>query len=134
MHEFSIASAIVESVLSFAEKQHAARVVEVRLILGEFTHIEAEQLKFCFHAISSDTVLADATLEIETSDAAVHCPHCGYKGPPKYWEGALDVALVPTLQCPICGKTVDASEGNECAIKSVKFVRDEEGEPERSAA
>jgi len=124
MHEFSIASSIVESVLAFAEKQRAARIVEVRLTIGEFTHIEQEQLRFCFQAITKDTVLEDSTLEIETSDAAVRCPHCGYAGPPKYWEGALSAALVPTLQCPACGKAAEPAEGHECAIKTVRFSRE----------
>jgi len=134
MHEFSIASAIVESVLGFAEKQRAARIVEVRLTIGEFTHIEQEQLRFCFHAITKETVLEDSALEIETSDAAVRCPHCGYAGPPKYWEGALSAALVPTLQCPECGKAAEPAEGHECAIKTIKFVRDDESDFEEPAA
>jgi len=134
MHEFSIASAIVESVLAFAEKQRATRVIEVRLTIGEFTHIEHEQLCFCFQAITKETALENAALEIETSDAAVRCPHCGYSGPPKYWDGALSSALVPTLQCPTCGKAAEPAEGHECAIKTIKFARDDDSELEEPAA
>ena len=126
MHEFSIASDIVESVTAFAEKQRATRVLEVRLTIGEFTHIEHDQLRFCFESITNNSVLEGAALEIETSDAAVRCPHCGYAGPPKYWDGALSAALVPTLQCPACGKAAEPAEGHECTIKTVRFVRDEE--------
>ena len=100
MHEFSIAAAIVENVLAFADKERATRVLEVRLTIGEFTHIEQEQLRFCFQSITHATALEEAALEIETSNAAVRCPHCGYAGPPKYWDGALAGASVPTLQCP----------------------------------
>jgi hydrogenase nickel incorporation protein HypA/HybF len=134
MHEFSIAAAIVENVLAFADKQHATKIIEVRLTIGEFTQIEQDQLKFCFHAITKATVLEDSALEIETSDAAVRCPHCGYAGPPKYWEGALSTALVPTLQCPTCGKAAEPAEGHECAIKTVRFTRDEESAVEEPAA
>ncbi len=134
MHEFSIAASIVENVLAFADEQRAARVLEVRLVIGEFTHIEHEQLKFCFQSITKATVLEDSTLEIETSDAAVRCPHCGYAGPPKYWEGALSSALVPTLQCPTCGKAAEPAEGHECAIKAVKFTREDESNYEEPAA
>lgn len=130
MHELSIASAIVESVLDFAEKQHATRVIAVRLAIGEFTHIEAEQVRFCFQAIAKGTVLEEAVLEIERADAAVQCRHCGYAGPPKYWDGALAGTLVPTLQCPTCGKTAEPAEGQECSIKTVKFAREEESNPE----
>jgi hydrogenase nickel incorporation protein HypA/HybF len=134
MHEFSIASAIVESVLAFAEKQRATRVIEVRLTIGEFTQIEQGQLRFCFESITKGSVLEDSALEIESSDAAVRCPHCGYAGPPKYWEGALSIALVPTLQCPACGKAAEPAEGHECAIKTVKFTRDNESDFEEPAA
>jgi len=126
MHEFSIASAIVEKVLGFCEEQRAKKVIEVRVTIGEFTHIDPEQLRFCFQAITKETPLEEAALEIETSDAAVHCPHCGYAGPPKYWDGALSGVLIPTLQCPVCEKAVDPAEGHECTIKTVKFVREED--------
>lgn len=56
--------------------------------------------------------------------AAVRCPHCAYEGSPKYWEGALSAALVPTLQCPECGRAAEAVAGHDCAIKSIKYVRD----------
>jgi len=134
MHEFSIAAAIVESVQGFAEKQRASRIIEVRLTIGEFTHVEQEQLRFCFEAITKDTVLEGAALEIESSDAAVRCPHCGYAGPPKYWDGALAATSVPTLQCPACGKAAEPAEGHECAIKTVKFAREDDSPVKETAA
>jgi len=134
MHEFSVAAGIMESVSEFAVRQRASRVIEVRLTIGEFTHIEQDQLRFCFESITSGTLLDGAKLEIDTSDAAVRCPHCGYAGPPKYWEGALAVALVPTLQCPECGKAAEPAEGHECAIKTVKFARDDDSDFEEPAA
>lgn len=134
MHEFSIATAIVENVVEFAEKQRASRVIEVRLAIGEFAQIEAEQLRFCFQAITKETVLEDSTLEIETSSAAVRCPHCGYAGPPKYWDGALSGTLVPTLECPACGKSAEPAEGRECSIKTVKFAREDDSDVEEPAA
>lgn len=124
MHEFSIASSIVETVLAFAEAHGVRKIVEVRMTVGELTCVEADQLKFCFGAITQNTALEDATLEIDTADAAVCCPHCGYDGPPKYWEGALSAAFVPTLECPECGRAAEATAGHDCAIASIKFVRD----------
>jgi len=127
-----MAAAIVENLLAFAEKQRAAKILEVRLIIGEFTHIEQEQLRFCFQSITQGTAIEDSALAIETSDAAVRCPHCGYAGPPKYWEDALAVALVPTLQCPRCGKAAEPAEGHECAIKTVKFTRNDDSDTENT--
>ena len=44
MHEFSIASGLVEKLLDFAEKNPDKKIVEVRVAIGEFTQIEEEQL------------------------------------------------------------------------------------------
>lgn len=123
MHEFSITSSIVENVLGFAAEQEAARVLAVRVVVGELTHLESEQMKFCFEAITRETPLEGSSLEIETAPAQVACRSCDYAGPPKYWEDVLAAAPIPTLQCPQCGKVVDVTEGQECSIKTVQFVR-----------
>jgi len=125
MHEFSIASGIAETVLTFAEARNIQRVVEVRLTVGELTCVEADQLRFCFEAITPGTALEGCALEIEKAAAVVRCADCGYQGPPKYWDEALAGVSFPTLQCPTCGHTAEAIEGRECAIKSIRFVGDE---------
>jgi len=124
MHEFSIASGIVDTVLTFAEANGIGKIVEVRMLVGELTCVDAEQLKFCFSAITNDSALEGAALQIDTADAAVRCPHCGYEGPPKYWEGALSAAFLPTLECPDCGRAAEPSAGHDCSIKSIRYVRD----------
>jgi hydrogenase nickel incorporation protein HypA/HybF len=123
MHEFSIVTSVVESVLEFAAKQRLAQVISVRLAIGEFTHIESEQLNFCYESITKGTAIEGSMLEIEKLDGCVQCNDCGYHGPPKYWDDALCFAAVATLQCPNCGQTVEVIEGHECEIKAVKFVR-----------
>ncbi len=122
MHELSIASSIVESVLKFAEANGAKKIVEVRLAVGELTCVEAEQLRFCYTAITKETPMEDSTLEIETIPAQVHCPHCAYEGRPKYWDDALSAAPIATLQCPTCGKAAEATAGHDCAIRTVKYA------------
>lgn len=122
MHELSIASGLVEKLLDFAEKNPAKKVVEVNLAVGELSHIESEQLRFCYEAITTETPLAGSRLEIEKIEALVKCPHCSYRGRPKYWDGALSGIPVATLECPSCGKTTEATDGQECAIRSLRFV------------
>ena len=118
MHELSIAATILEDVLAFAERQGAARVVRVRLGIGELTCVEHDQLKFCYESVTTDTLLANSQLEIETLPAIVSCQSCNYEGPPKYWTDPP----VPTLLCPKCGESVEAVQGHECAIKSVQYA------------
>lgn len=121
MHELSIASGLVEKLLQFSDENPDKKIVEVRLAVGEFSHIEEEQLTFCYSAVITETPLAGSTLTIEKIAAIVECPHCSYRGGPKYAEGLVSQDPVATLQCPTCGKTTQMAEGDECAIKSVRF-------------
>jgi hydrogenase nickel incorporation protein HypA/HybF len=120
MHELSIASGLVEKLLDFADKNPNKKIVAVRLAVGELSHIEEEQLRFCYQAITTETPLEGSILEIEKIDAMVKCPYCSYRGRPKYWDGALSGIPVATLECPACGKATEATDGQECAIKSLR--------------
>ncbi|MBV9488759.1 MAG: hydrogenase maturation nickel metallochaperone HypA [Verrucomicrobia bacterium] len=122
MHELSIASSIVESVMKFVELHQATKVLAVRLAVGELTCIEAAQLRFCYTAITEQTPLEASTLDIDRIEASVNCPHCSYRGSPKYWDDALPGTLVPTLQCPRCGKAAEPTQGHECSIRSIRYV------------
>lgn len=121
MHEFSFASGIAKRVREFAEARGVGRIVEVRIAIGELSCLDAEQLRFCFGAITSATPLRECALRIEKVGAMVECPNCAYHGPPKYWEDALAGAPFPTLECPQCGQTVEIVAGRECVIRSVRF-------------
>ena len=124
MHELSIASAVVDSVLEFLDAHEVKKVLTVRLAVGELSHVEPEQLRFCYMAITQETAMENSTLEIESVAAVVECLHCSYRGSPKYWEDALCAAPIPTLECPHCRGAVEPVEGNDCAIKTIQFVRD----------
>lgn len=131
MHELSIASGMVEKLLQFANDNPDKKIVEVRLAVGELSHIEHEQLRFCYQAITTETPLEGSTLEIETIAASVRCPHCTYRGRPKYWDDALAGLPVATLECPSCARAAEALEGHECAIRSVRCM---EATPSQQAA
>jgi len=122
MHELSIASNLVESVLEFANTPPPKKVLKVLLQIGELTCVEPEQLHFCYTAVIKETAIEDTTLEIERIAAEVACSHCGYAGPPKYWEDALSAAPVATLQCPICGKATESTRGHDCTIRTIRYV------------
>ncbi len=121
MHEMSIAAALMERMLEFTREHPGKRVLQVRLSVGELAAIEAEQLSFCYGAITTGTALEGSSLEIETSGAVIRCPRCSYLGAPKTWDDALAFAAPPTLCCPRCGSTAEAIQGQECAIKSVQY-------------
>jgi hydrogenase nickel incorporation protein HypA/HybF len=122
MHELSIASAIVERVLEFAEAGPPRKILGVRLLIGELSCIEPDQLRFCYGAITKETAIEDSTLEIERVEAEVSCPHCSYRGRAKLWEDALYGVLVATLQCPSCGRAAEAVQGHECTIRTIRYA------------
>lgn len=122
MHELSIAASIVESVLEFLQSHQAKSVLKVRLAVGELMCVQAEQLKFCYKSVTCQTAIGESELEIEEVPARVKCAHCGYQGPPKYWMDSPSDQPVPTLQCPQCGKSADAAQGHECAIKGIQYA------------
>lgn len=126
MHEFSIASGLVEKLLDFANANPDKKIVEVRVAIGEFTQIEEEQLRFCYESIITEMPIAGSTLLLELVLAKVACSNCSYSGPPKYWDRALHGGLVATLECPECGKATRITEGEECAIRSVRFTQPNE--------
>lgn len=113
---------ILESVLEFSDAREGRKVLRVRLEIGELMCVEAEQLRFCFDSIKQGTPLENSTLDIEFVPALVKCPHCDYEGRPKYWDGVLSTASIPTLQCPNCGKAAAAVQGHDCAIKNVQLL------------
>jgi hydrogenase nickel incorporation protein HypA/HybF len=122
MHELSIASAIVEHVLAFAESDPPKKILGVRLLIGELSCIEPEQLSFCYAAITKETAIENSALEIERVEAEVLCPNCSYRGRPKFWEDALSDVVVATLQCPSCGKAAEAVQGHECTIRTIRYA------------
>jgi hydrogenase nickel incorporation protein HypA/HybF len=123
MHEFSIACGLVEKLLAFARENPDKQIIEVRLEIGELAQIEEDQLRFSYEAITPETPLEGSSLRVEHVDALVECSHCDYRGGPKYWDGVLSGTPVATLQCPTCGKAVSVIAGEDCAIKSVKFLQ-----------
>ena len=100
MHELSIASGLVEKLLDFADKNLDKRIVEVRLAVGELSHIEEEQLRFCYEAITAETPIEGSRPEIEKIDTMGKCTPCPYRGRPKSSDCALPNLPVPTLHRP----------------------------------
>src|SRR5437764_14761426 len=109
MHELSIASGLIEKLLEFSEQNPEHAILEVRLEIGELSHIDSEQLRFCYESIAKETPLEGSMLTIARVPAIVSCPHCTYRGRPNYWDEALAIAAVMTLRWPQCGNAVDAA-------------------------
>lgn len=122
MHEFSMTSRLVESVLQEARKKKATRVLQVHLVLGKLTLLGREQVRFAYQLLTKGTILEKSRLRITENEPVVYCEGCGYNGAISYVDDPLYHISVPTFSCPRCGKPVRVKEGHECLIKTIRMV------------
>ena len=125
MHEFSIASGLVEKLLDFAEKNPDKKIVEVRVAIGEFTQIEEEQLRFCYESIITEMPIAGSRLTIEPVLGKSRLFALFLQRTTEILGRCLARVPVATLECPGCGNAARVIEGEECAIRSVRFMPNE---------
>ena len=60
MHEFSLTTQIVDSVLEDAKNQGAKKVTEVHLEIGKLTFLGIEQVRFSYKVLVEDTIMKDS--------------------------------------------------------------------------
>ena len=108
MHELSLSSAIVNTVV-----KHAAgrRVTTVNLRVGRLRQVIPDTLEFYFEFVARDTVCEGATLEQEVIDPVLRCSECGHE-----WE-----IEIPAFRCPVCGGSdVAVAQGDEFEVESIE--------------
>jgi hydrogenase nickel incorporation protein HypA/HybF len=116
MHEFSIASAVVDTAV-----RHAAgrRVTVVTVRFGQLRQVVPDSLAFAFGIVSRDTVCEGATLEQELVAARLRCGACA-----REWE--IDL---PAFRCERCGTAdVEVLAGEELEVDSIEVSEDEEAQ------
>ncbi len=122
VHEGSITTQIVESVLKEANQRKAKKVIEVQLILGSLTFLNPEQVEFWYEMLTKGTIMEGSKLVIEKNEGTVCCSKCGYEGNFKYVDDSALHVPMPTLQCPKCESAVEIVSGKDCIVKSVKML------------
>jgi hydrogenase nickel incorporation protein HypA/HybF len=126
MHELSMTTQIVESVLEEAKKHDAKKVTEVHLTIGKMTFLGIEQVRFSYKILTEDTIMKDSKLIIEQQDGVIECPTCGFKGAVPFEDDPAYHVPIPTLRCPKCGESAKIVEGKECTIKSLRILKQQE--------
>jgi len=121
MHEFSRTSQIVEAVLSEAQKQHAIKVIEVEVEIGDLTFLGIEQVRFAYEILTDKTIAKNSKLTIRQTPGRGKCDSCGYNGPLSYLNDEQFHMIVPTFNCPRCGKPLSISAGRECIIRRIRI-------------
>ncbi|WP_135830513.1 hydrogenase maturation nickel metallochaperone HypA/HybF [Halorussus halobius] len=118
MHELSVAGALLDSAVEAATDHDADEIEALAVELGEATHVNPDQLRFCLETVAEATPAAGATVEIETVPARAACD-CGWTGEPPGFEGTA--AVVPAARCPECGSGVEFTRGEECRLTSIEI-------------
>ena len=123
VHELSMTTQIIESVLEEAKKQGAKKVIEVQLVIGKMTFLGTEQVRFSYNILVEDTIMKGSKLIIEEKDGVIECSSCGYRGEIPVMDDPAYHVPIPTLRCPKCTKAAKIVEGKECTIRSIRMVK-----------
>jgi hydrogenase nickel incorporation protein HypA/HybF len=116
MHELSVATHIVEAVVSELAEV-AGPVLSVRIRVGALSGVLPEALQFAWDPAAQDTILQGSILEIERVAARVHCRRCQLE---------KDIGEDLRMICPDCGlATYELIAGRELEILSVEIGDDE---------
>ena len=92
----------------------------VRMKIGALSGVVADSLEFCFTAITAQTPLANARLEIEKIPFAVHCSLCN-----KTFENDIGYVV-----CPECGGVeTSVVSGRELQVTEIELYNEKETIP-----
>ncbi len=123
MHEFSISSEIVRTVLEEAEKNRGKKVLSIQLEIGELTLLNLEQVTFWIQELFKGSVAEGAKIKVKKIEARIRCEACGYEGRNTSDQKDFFQHLIP-LSCPKCGAIqIKIERGQECVLKRIQAVR-----------
>jgi hydrogenase nickel incorporation protein HypA/HybF len=111
MHEMSLAEGVLQIIEEHARKDGFARVKSVWLEIGALSGVEPEAMRFCFEAVTRDSLAEGARLEIVDLPGSGWCMECS--------------ATVPLQErysaCPRCGGyQLQVNGGTEMRIKELE--------------
>jgi hydrogenase nickel incorporation protein HypA/HybF len=111
MHEMSIAESVLQILEEKAPVEGYSRVKVVWLEVGQLAGVEPESLRFCFDAVTRESIAGDARLEIIETPGQGRCLEC-----------CSTVAISTVLDpCPHCGSLqVEVTGGNEMRVRELE--------------
>jgi hydrogenase nickel incorporation protein HypA/HybF len=111
VHEMSIAESVLQIIEDKARADGYAKVNAVWLEIGRLAGVEAESLRFCFDAITRDSVARDARLEIIETEGQGWCLEC-----------SSSITVTARYEpCPNCGSfQVQVTGGEEMRVKELE--------------
>lgn len=111
MHEMALAEGVLQVIEDAARTQGFKRVSAVWLEIGQLSGVEVEAMRFCFDAVTRDSMAAEARLEIVAAPGQGWCLPCGRQ-----------IGLAEVFgECPYCGgHQVQVTGGTEMRVKELE--------------
>lgn len=111
MHELSITQSMLDIAFGHARRHQSEKILKVRMVVGKMYGVVVDSIRFCFEAITKDTMAEGAVLEIEEVRYTGKCTGCAQ---------SFEV-LDYTLLCPGCGSTnIEITGGRELYVKEIE--------------
>ncbi|PYG87198.1 hydrogenase nickel incorporation protein HypA/HybF [Ruminiclostridium sufflavum DSM 19573] len=112
MHEYAVTQSMVKMVVDEANKANAAKISEIRLVIGDLSTIIDDSVQMYFDIISEGTIAQGAKLIFKRVKAEFRCKSCG------------EVFIKPPVgfDCPKCGGLgTPTGVGKEFYIESIEI-------------
>jgi hydrogenase nickel insertion protein HypA len=124
MHEFSIATILVNSLLDYQKKNggNSGKLLEVYVRVGSLRSVSVEQLVYSYNLLVKRTSLSGSKLLVEEIQAKVSCPKCNFKDTFERQDESFHFAP-PSLSCPHCGTSLTLEGGDELQISKIRVQR-----------
>ncbi|MEJ2413493.1 MAG: hydrogenase maturation nickel metallochaperone HypA [Anaerolineales bacterium] len=114
MHELAITEQIAEIAIRHGEQNHASKITDLYLVMGELSTVVDESVQFYWDIVTSDTICEGAKLHFKRVPALLHCLDCG-----KQYQ-LVDGELQP---CPHCQSSkMEIVQGREFHLESINIV------------
>jgi hydrogenase nickel incorporation protein HypA/HybF len=111
MHEFSLATNIVEIVTDSVKNAKKSKVLKIVLEIGELAGIEEEALYTALESLATDTIIADAKIATKNTKGVAMCNEC---------KTEFNLSDIFTL-CPNCnGYNKEIVSGKEFNVLSIE--------------
>ena len=116
MHEFSIASSLVDELKRILKEQNATSIKSVDIEVGEYSNIVPELLNDAFNLLKrEETIIKDAELKISVLPLKLRCKDCGFEWLPEGVE----------LRCVKCKSTnIDVLQGMGILLREVVLEKE----------
>ena len=111
MHELALAQSIVEAGLREKAERKLVKVAAMHVTVGGLTHVEPENLVFCFEASVKGTELEGCKLVVHKKGLQAKCRRCA-----RSFE-----VIKSDFRCPDCGVAdVELDDPGELTLTSIE--------------